>query len=207
MRAEIGSFVFDSEARTLTRGGAAVDLSPKAFLLLQALIEAQPAAVSKEALYDRLWPRTFVEPGNLHNLISEIRTALGDEDRSIVRTVHGFGYALAGQPPPSPPEPARFGVVIGDKFVRLHPGENLIGRDPEVAIVVHAPDVSRHHACLFVANDGVTIEDLGSKNGTSVDGKPVRQREPVHAGAEIAVGDTVLVLRAIRDEARTITSR
>jgi DNA-binding winged helix-turn-helix (wHTH) protein len=206
MRAEFGSFVFDSEARTLTRGGTAVDLSPKAFLLLQTLIEAQPAAVSKEALYDRLWPQTFVEPGNLHNLISEIRTALGDEDRSLVRTVHGFGYALT-RPPSLPEQRARFGVAVGDKFVRLQLGENVIGRDPEAAIVVHAPDVSRHHACLFVADDGVTIEDLGSKNETAVDGKPVRQREPLHAGAEIAVGDTVLVLCAIRDEARTITSR
>ncbi|HKS23381.1 MAG TPA: FHA domain-containing protein [Thermoanaerobaculia bacterium] len=206
MHAEFGAFVFDSEARTLTRGGDAVDLSPKAFLLLQTLIEAQPAAVSKETLYDHLWPQTFVEPGNLHNLISEIRTAIGDDDRTIVRTVHGFGYAFARQPPSSP-EQSRFGVVVGDKFVRLRSGKNVIGRDPDAAIVLDAPDVSRRHACLLVANDTVTIEDLGSKNGTSLDGKPVRQREPVSAGAEIAVGDTVLVLRLLRDPARTVTSR
>lgn len=44
----------------------------------------------------------------------------------------------------------------------------LIGRDPECQIVVPDRQVSRFHARISVAKDGVLIEDLGSKNGTTL---------------------------------------
>lgn len=205
MRVAFGQFTFDSDQRVLTRGVEPVVLSPKAFALLEMLIEARPAAVAREALYDRLWPRTFVEAGNMHNLVSEIRTAIGDGDRSVIRTVRGYGYAFAAQPPRAA-EPSRFGVLLGGKPVRLREGENLIGRDPDAAVFIDSPDVSRQHARLVVADDAVMIEDLGSKNGTSVDDEPVRQREIVPVGAKITVGRTILVLQAIDSLGSTLTA-
>ena len=95
MRFRFAEFMFDSRLHRLSRNDQPVELSPKAYALLEILMQARPAAVSKEALYDRLWPKTFVEPGNLHNLVSEIRSALGDDARSMIRTIHGFGYAFA----------------------------------------------------------------------------------------------------------------
>ena len=53
-------FVLDSEARELLRDGEAVHLSPKAYQLLEALVENRPKALSKSALHDLLWPNTFV---------------------------------------------------------------------------------------------------------------------------------------------------
>ena len=204
MRLRFGAFVFDSRLRTITRDGVAVDLPPKAFSLLEALIEARPAPVNKTALYERLWPETFVVMGNLHTLVSEIRTALSDEDHEIIRTVHGFGYAFAAAEVETGTE-SKFAIVMGKEIVRLHSGQNMIGRDPDGRVVIDSPEVSRQHACLTVGSTGVTIEDLGSKNGTYVGQEKIAEVRPLQDGAEITVGRTRLILRAIGDRRKTIT--
>src|SRR6185436_14839307 len=71
MRARFADCIFDSEKHELRRNDALVDLAPKAFAMLEALIEARPAAVSKETLYEKLWSNVFVEQGNLHTLVAE----------------------------------------------------------------------------------------------------------------------------------------
>lgn len=60
-------------------------------------------------------------------------------------------------------------------------------------VVAHAP-VSRWHARLSLVGDTLRIEDLGSTNGTSVDGKPVRPGFPMAAepGSTIRLGDVKL---------------
>jgi DNA-binding winged helix-turn-helix (wHTH) protein len=94
-----GDFVVSLDARKLLRHGADVDLSPKAFELLKALVEAYPRALSKVELHDRLWRGIFVTPGSLALLVAELRTALRDDARSFryIRTLHGFGYAFAAE--------------------------------------------------------------------------------------------------------------
>jgi len=202
VQARFGTCVFDSDSRTLTRGGAAVALTPKAFALLEHLIASAPAAVSKEALYQHLWPDTFVEQGNLHNLVSEIRTAIGDDDHAIIRTVHRFGYAFA-----SPTAaPVRFAVLLGDDEFTLSEGANIIGRDPNAAVVINAPDVSRHHARLTVTGGVITLEDLGSKNGTFVGGEPVTAPVKVTVSDDIAIGRTKIRLRETSVLTTTVTS-
>ncbi len=204
MRARFGSCVFDSVSRTLARDGAAVPLTPKAFALLEQLIASAPAAVSKEALYQHLWPETFVEQGNLHNLISEIRTAIGDDAHEVIRTVHRFGYAFAGHAISL--EPVRFSVLLGEEEIPLSEGANIIGRDPEAAVVINAPDVSRHHARLIVTGGAVSLEDLGSKNGTFVAGGAVTRPVIVTAEDEISIGRTRIRLREVRALTTTVTS-
>lgn len=202
MRARFGTCVFDSESRTLTRGGAAVPLTPKAFALLEHLIAGAPAAVSKEALYQHLWPDTFVEQGNLHTLVSEIRTAIGDDEHAIIRTVHRFGYAFA-----SPTTaPARFAVLLGDDAIPLSEGANIIGRDPNAAVVINALDVSRHHARLTVTGGVLTLEDLGSKNGTFVGDEPVTAPVKVTVSDDITIGRTKIRLRETAVLTTTVTS-
>ena len=77
-------------------------------------------------------------------------------------------------------------------------GEGLvIGRDFECDIVLLHLSVSRRHARLVLADNILQIEDLGSTNGTAVDGDVVAAgaHRPLQAGAKLRIGDIELVLR------------
>lgn len=63
-----------------------------------------------------------------------------------------------------------------------------IGRDPDNDVVVDAPIVSRRHARLVVDAGGARIEDLGSSNGTYVNGVRVRGAAAVRPGDHIGLG-------------------
>ena len=91
-----GDFVLNLDTHELVRAGTPVPLSPKAFQLLDILVENHPKALSKTELQARLWPGTYVVEKNLTNLVSEIRAALGDDPvhPRFIRTVHRFGYAF-----------------------------------------------------------------------------------------------------------------
>jgi DNA-binding winged helix-turn-helix (wHTH) protein len=206
VRLLFGKFVVDTRLRALSRDDKPVDLSPKAFSLLEALIEARPAPVSKEVLYDRLWPKTFVEAGNLHNLVSEIRRALGDESHQILRTVHGLGYSFDARDVQISTGVSPFILWKGAEATHLQPGEAIIGRDPAATIVIDSSDVSRQHARLFISDDHVTIEDLGSKNGTFVGSERLLAPRTLQGiDDEITIGKTSLLLRKRGSLASTIT--
>src|SRR5207248_2628153 len=55
----------------------------------------------------------------------------------------------------------------------VKPGEYLIGREPDCDVQINAEMVSRKHARLTINYDHALIEDLGSSNGTFVNGKRV----------------------------------
>jgi pSer/pThr/pTyr-binding forkhead associated (FHA) protein len=58
----------------------------------------------------------------------------------------------------------------------LAAGEHVIGSGPDVEIVLEPTGVSRRHASIRVlADGGAVVADLGSKNGTRVSGRPVRE--------------------------------
>ncbi|MFW6063801.1 MAG: FHA domain-containing protein, partial [Chloroflexota bacterium] len=83
-----------------------------------------------------------------------------------------------------------------------------IGRDPIVDIVLNDPEVSRQHARLTRVDDGYQIQDLGSTNGTFVDGKRLAG-DPVALtpGMVITMGSNVtLVYRAAADPMATVVS-
>jgi DNA-binding winged helix-turn-helix (wHTH) protein len=191
--------VFDREARTLTRAGRAVTLTPKAFELLGALVDARPRALSHAELRDRLWPRTHVAYTSLARLVSELRTATGDVTRParLIRTVQRFGYAFAGEARPEPDRVVASGFLLqrAGEEIPLGEGENLIGRGPDCRVRIDSERVSRRHARILVRGSSATLEDLGSKNGTHVDGRRVASAVPLTPGAVIGVGRTALVLR------------
>src|SRR6059058_1073095 len=110
VQVRFGEFIFDSSSRVLSRRGEAVHLAPKAFDLLQVLIEERPRAVRKEQLRDRLWPDVVVDEANLKNLVGEIRAAFRDE--KVIRTVPRYGYAFAGSVEAPAPRTGR--LIEGD---------------------------------------------------------------------------------------------
>jgi DNA-binding winged helix-turn-helix (wHTH) protein len=204
-----GDVTFDCDARQLVRDGREIHLSPKAFQLLKILIEHRPRVLSKNELHEHLWPATFVSEANLASLVGEIREALGDTARKprFVRTAHRVGYAFSGDAIEDRStglsrlrEPAHLPTIcwlIRDrKRVPLIPGENILGREPDGGIVrIDSPTVSRRHARIFISPSGAFLEDLQSKNGTFLRGKPVSGAVSLSDGDEIRVGSVVVRFR------------
>ena len=81
-------------------------------------------------------------------------------------------------------------VVLGDEKHQLEGrGPWAVGRSKENDIVVNDPNVSRKHARISRADNGFVIEDLGSTNGTLLDGAPI-DRERIEGGDELTFGQT-----------------
>jgi DNA-binding winged helix-turn-helix (wHTH) protein/TolB-like protein/Flp pilus assembly protein TadD len=110
-----GDFVFVPKERLLLRGGVAVPLTAKAFDLLAILVRRSGHLVSKDELFEEVWPNTTVQETNLTVNISALRKALGGgrSGSEFIQTVPGRGYrfvapVLARQTMPGvmPVEPA-----------------------------------------------------------------------------------------------------
>jgi DNA-binding winged helix-turn-helix (wHTH) protein len=196
-----GDCLFDPESRRLFRGGSAVSLSPKAFLLLEVLLRERPRAMAKPELQEILWPDTFVVEANLANLVAELREGIGEKGQrdGYLRTVHGFGYAFSGdvvEERLAREAPATAVALVRDgRAYPLAAGENVLGRDPSAAVVVDDTTVSRRHAIVTVNGPEVALEDLGSKNGTSVNGRTSEGKCPLIQGDAILLGSVLLTVR------------
>ncbi|WP_411761994.1 FHA domain-containing protein, partial [Streptomyces tunisiensis] len=120
-----------------------------------------------------------------------------------------------GEPEPHPEldaAPTRLHVVAGPDaggVHLLHGGEIRIGRSADADVPLDDPDVSRLHCAVTVGSDGrVSVADLGSTNGTTLDGRPVGAR-PVRLtpGALLRIGESALRLTpAEGPSARTATT-
>lgn len=64
----------------------------------------------------------------------------------------------------------------------------LLGRDRDADVKILSGSVSRRHSRLDTASDPPCLIDLGSANGTKVNDKPVKDREPLRPGDELRVG-------------------
>ena len=199
MTVSFGDLTLDTDTRQIRRGAVEVHISPKAFELLTALVDARPRALSKADLHERLWPDTFVTESNLAGLVAEIRRAIGDDARTprFVRTVQRFGYAFAGDVTlgsSTPVVTVRCWLVYGDRQWTLPDGEHVLGRGQEPG-AIDSDTVSRRHARILVSTGQATIEDLQSKNGTFVRDEPVGARRALKDGDEIRLGSVRLTFR------------
>ncbi|HEY2944261.1 MAG TPA: sigma 54-interacting transcriptional regulator [Vicinamibacteria bacterium] len=85
----------------------------------------------------------------------------------------------------------------------LKPGENWVGSVAGNTIVLPVRGVSRRHALLMLEPDGLTLEDMGSRNGVLVKGVRI-QRTRLRAGDEIRVGPVALRLEEVEPEDASI---
>jgi len=193
----------DLDARRLFRARDEVHLTPKAFVLLQVLVESRPRALSKSELLQRVWPGVFVSEASLARVVNEVRSGVGDEggDARIIRTIHGYGYAFGAEAvadrslaPPTGSERRPVGWLTGGaKEFALWEGEQIAGRDPEADVRLESPKVSRQHARISIRGVLATIEDLGSKNGTFVRGQRIAAATRVEPGDAVRIGPFTLV--------------
>lgn len=209
------SFVLDEERRRLLRGECDLHLTPKAFDTLVLLVDAAPRVVRKSELHDRLWPNGSVLDASLVGLVGEIRRALGDHDRGerIIRTVPRVGYAFdapvaaedAHDTSDDERAPVKRWLLWRARRVSLAEGENLIGRDPRSRLWLDYSTVSRRHARVIVSEAGAVLEDLGSKNGTTVSGARVTAPTQLRDGDHLGFGRMLVTYRESAAGLSTVT--
>jgi len=194
-----GKFDFDPVTRRVRRDGADIHLAPKAFELLAALLDGAPRVVSKRELHARLWPGGAVADATLVALVKQLRAALDDRDRDapLIRTVHRVGYALELAPAQRDRRTAFVAarwLTVGQRRLTLANGENIVGRDAAASVRIDDPMVSRRHARILVSSSGAQIEDLGSKNGTFIEGQQIAAGSvPLRDGIQLAFGTVRVV--------------
>ena len=71
-------------------------------------------------------------------------------------------------------------------------GPVVVGRSPSSDIVVDEPYVSSTHARFTLQGPALVLEDMGSTNGTLVNGRPIGQAVTLREGDEVQVGDTIM---------------
>ncbi|MBN1628595.1 MAG: DUF3662 domain-containing protein [Thermoleophilia bacterium] len=101
----------------------------------------------------------------------------------------------------APDDAARLGlarqtivVANGEQTKEFNQGRIILGRARDVDFVIDSPDVSRRHAMLYWSNGDVVLEDLGSTNGTMVNGYPISSTV-VGPGDVVVIGDCRLNVR------------
>jgi len=91
-----------------------------------------------------------------------------------------------------------FFEIPGKPPVELREGESIIGRSR--ASTVHIPEttVSRQHAKVVVGDGMVRVVDLGSSNGTFVNGDKIEGEKPLADGDRLLIGDAELTIRILK---------
>ncbi len=89
---QFGNFLLVPHERLLLRENARVPLTGKAFDLLLLLVRRSGQLVSKDDLFQEVWPGRFVEEVNLSVNISAVRKALGPDGSAFIQTVSKHGY-------------------------------------------------------------------------------------------------------------------
>jgi Nif-specific regulatory protein len=87
--------------------------------------------------------------------------------------------------------------------IPLSDAESIIGRDPANTVSINDPLVSRRHCSIKKDGSGIAMADLGSLNGTFVNGKPAREQKLEH-GDRIRVGDSQFLLLLHDDDEGTV---
>jgi uncharacterized RDD family membrane protein YckC len=87
-------------------------------------------------------------------------------------------------------------LSLGSRRLGLPEGEHVIGRSRDSDVVVRDATVSRAHALVAVAAGRVTLQDLGSSNGTMVNGERVQGETALSAGDQLRLGRVRMTLVA-----------
>jgi predicted component of type VI protein secretion system len=100
----------------------------------------------------------------------------------------------------------RSGPTVG-KVTALSTPEVTIGRETSNTITINDAEVSRKHAKMELRGSAYAIQDLGSTNGTFVNGKRITGVQVLNAGDVVSFGETiVLVYEAAVDQNATVVS-
>ena len=96
---KFGDILIDRTSFTVFRGGQQVELTPRAFDVLDYLVENRGRVVGKQEIFDSVWDDTFVTDNALMRAIREIRRELGDTatGSKYIETAHKRGYRFIAE--------------------------------------------------------------------------------------------------------------
>ena len=83
---------------------------------------------------------------------------------------------------------AKFRLSLGPHLIELKPGPTILGRSDDCTICLDDERVSRNHAQIDIKGDVAELNDLGSRNGTMLNGRPVRHPTALNNGDVIRIG-------------------
>jgi DNA-binding winged helix-turn-helix (wHTH) protein len=211
----LGDWLVEPDLNRISRDGESSQLEPKIMNLLVFLAQHAGRVVSKNDIIDGVWSAQYVANSALSRSMALLRRSLGDDARkpTYIETISKRGFRVIpevewiGRPaPPGEDGTPPVRIVLGEREIALHPGENIIGRAREATVRIDSPRVSRRHARLMVDGLNATIEDLESKNGTYLQGRLLSAPAKLEDGDEISVGATVMTFRVADDDRPTETA-
>jgi DNA-binding winged helix-turn-helix (wHTH) protein len=211
-----GVFELDLKTGELRKNGVKMPLQEQPFQVLTMLIERPGELVTREELRARLWAdAVFVDfDQGLGKAVWKIRRALGDlaDSPRFVETLERRGYRFIAPVERVQQAGGRgSGLVVArlvgdDSSIPLAEGAHSIGRDPACAVWIDSSFVSRRHARIVVKGERISVEDLGSHNGTHVNGERISGPRTLADGDEIRVGPARLILYLGTGGSATVTA-
>lgn len=217
-------------AYALRRAGQPVKLEKMPMEVLILLVQRAGALLQRSEIQAALWGAdVFVDrDAAINTAIRKIRHALGDDAARprFVETVVGKGYRFVASVESRPAashvhvhdstveatnrQPAglrrpfpRYFVTRGKQEFMVEAGETLFGRDPAAGVCIDHPSVSRRHASLSIGAGGAMLRDLGSRNGTFLNGRRVDGSVKIEHGAVIGLGPITLTFVVLAAPAST----
>lgn len=73
----------------------------------------------------------------------------------------------------------------------LNKAKHLVGRSQECDFIINDNLISKKHCVITIEDGKFFIEDVGSKNGTFINGKLLKKRAPLFYGDKISIGETI----------------
>ncbi len=188
-----------SRNRRLVPNTFGVELSPVDFDRLQPYSESLHSELT-DLLREHAEEQHYVFAGPV-----SIEFAKADDlvtGRFRVRSQAMARVESTAPPPGRSNRPAVASIVVNGSTHPLSPPGLVVGRGSEADLRINDPGVSRRHAEFRVTGRGVphvTVFDLGSTNGTLVDGHRVPEAE-LFDGTTVRIGNTDIVVRLTREE-------
>lgn len=179
--------------------GEHVELRPRSYAVLQLLAENAGQLVSKDAILAKVWDDVAVTEDSLTQCIADIRKAIGDDDRRILRTIPRKGYLLgaaqkSSELPGRAPDRPSLAVIPFRSLTRSEEGDLGCGVAGElVCELARNKDlrVIGRDSSFALASQPMRAQDLGEQLGVRylVEGMAVRSKDTLTVDVQLVARD------------------
>jgi TolB-like protein/Flp pilus assembly protein TadD len=159
----LGDWIVRPQRRVVERGEGSNHIKPKSMAVFECLVAANGAPVSRNDLFDTVWPGGVVSDDTLNRCIFELRKAFGDSARTpqVIETIPKFGFRLLLPVHPLEEEPLAVDPSSDESQQRHHDQWRIgIEQRPAIAVLPFANFSSDADNAYF--SDGMSEEILNA---------------------------------------------